>query len=97
MAIQRFASHIYRAMLPALPPRHRFRLVAIVAVLAALVCLSRSSLAQQPARTDTTPLRADYRDLAELMQKLPNIAAPAFDESRALWLGALPLACVDRL
>ena len=84
-------------MHPAPPPRHGSHFVAIVATLTALLCASRASLAQQPTRADTTPARADYRDLAELLQKLPNVAAPVFDESRALWLGALPLACLDRL
>src|SRR5262249_27172676 len=28
---------------------------------------------------------------------IPHVAPPAFDEARALWLAALPLACVDRL
>jgi hypothetical protein len=51
-------------------------------------------VAQQPR--DTT-LRADYRDLDELLQNIPNIAAPVLDESRALWLGTVPLGCLDRL
>lgn len=53
-------------------------------------------MAQQTAsRRDT--LRADYRSLDELLQKLPNISPPTIDEERALWLGALPLSCLDRL
>jgi hypothetical protein len=70
----------------------------ILAAICALACVGRSASAQQPpARPDTTPLRADYRDLAELLQKIPNVSAPALDESRALWLAALPLGCLDRL
>jgi hypothetical protein len=57
------------------------------------LAISRSVLAQGP---DTT-LRADYKDVAELLRNIPNIAPPTFDESRALWLGALPLSCLDRL
>ena len=69
-----------------------------VAALVAIACLSRPAPAQRgPARADTIPIRADYRDLGELLQKLPNVAAPTFDEARELWLGALPLACLDRL
>jgi Protein of unknown function (DUF2891) len=84
-------------MLPGRLQRHRSHLLATVVAMALLVCEGQQSLAQQPTRADTIPLRADYRDLAELLQKLPNVAAPGFDESRALWLGALPLACLDRL
>ncbi|MGH9885409.1 MAG: hypothetical protein ACREBE_07760, partial [bacterium] len=56
-------------------------------VLAAGLALAAQAGAQQPpARPDTTPLRADYRDVAELLQKLPAVSPPAFDEARALWL-----------
>jgi hypothetical protein len=48
-------------------------------------------------RADTIPPRPDYRDLNELLDKLPRVDAPALDEARGLWLGALPLACLDRL
>jgi hypothetical protein len=71
---------------------------SIVFSAAVLLAVSRSATAQQPpARTDSIPLRADYRDLNELLQKLPRVPAPSLDESRALWLGALPLSCLDRL
>lgn len=70
----------------------------------AFICLSivvglpRSAVAQQPApRRDSIPLRADYRDLAELLKNLPTVAPRPFDESLATWLGALPLSCIDRL
>ena len=73
-------------------------MLALVLALAALVGAPELALEQQPpARGDSVPLRADYRDLAELVQKLPNVAAPALDETRALWLEALPLSCLDRL
>ncbi|MGH7620437.1 MAG: DUF2891 family protein, partial [Gemmatimonadaceae bacterium] len=55
-----------------------------------------SASAQLPPR-DSVPPRADYRDLAELLQKLPVVTAPALDEARALWLAALPMSCLDRL
>jgi Protein of unknown function (DUF2891) len=64
-----------------------------------VACLSQTATAQQPpatARRDTA-LRADYRDLAELLGHLPTVAPRPFDESLALWLGALPLSCLDRL
>lgn len=47
-------------------------------------------------RADTT-LRVDYKDIAELLRNTPKVTPPALDESRALWLGALPLSCLDRL
>jgi hypothetical protein len=63
-----------------------------------VVCGSLPLLAQQPTtRRDTIPLRADYRDLSELLTHLPNVAPRALDEPLALWLGALPLSCLDRL
>src|SRR5215831_10806773 len=62
------------------------------------VCLWQAASAQQPtARRDTVALRADYRDLPELLSHLPVVAPRPFDESVALWLGALPLSCLDRL
>ena len=45
---------------------------------------------------DSTPVRADYRDLNELLQPLPSVTPPVLDETRALWLATLPLACLDR-
>jgi hypothetical protein len=76
---------------------HRLIVAAIVAMLAAGAISTALPAQQPPARTDTVPLRADFRDLNELLQKLPNVAPPDFDESRALWLEALPMACLDRL
>lgn len=72
--------------------------IATIAAWVALACVSQTARAQQPpGRADSIPLRADYRNLAELLQKIPVTPPPAFDEARALWLGALPLACLDRL
>ena len=76
--------------------RH-FRFIATIAAAIAFAGVRSTSAQQPPARTDTVPLRADYRDLAELLEKLPKVAPPVLDEPRALWLGALPLACLDRL
>jgi len=65
-----------------------------------MLCLWQPAIAQQPpptARRDTVPSRTDYRDLSELLVHLPAVAPRPFDESLALWLGALPLSCLDRL
>jgi len=79
---------------PLFPRLRRSAAVTIVT----LGCVGRSALAQRPtSRADSVPLRADYRDLNELLQKIPNVTAPSLDEPRALWLGALPLSCLDRL
>lgn len=59
----------------------------------AVMFAANSAFAQRPDST----LRADYKDVAELLRNIPNVAPPAFDEARALWLGALPLSCLDRL
>lgn len=54
--------------------------------------------AQRPgSHADSVPLRADYRDLDELLEKLPRVTAPAFDESQAVALGAIQISCLDRL
>jgi len=77
--------------------RRRFRR-PIIAALVAIAGLTQPAVAQRSAsRGDTAPLRADYRDLDELLRQLPNVTVPAFDQARALWLGALPLSCLDRL
>jgi hypothetical protein len=68
----------------------------MTAAMLALAVTAHAARAQQAPR-DTTLLRADYRDLRELLEKLPSVSPPALDETRALWLGALPLACLDRL
>ena len=67
-------------------------LPASSATAALLCCLATPAPSQRP-----TPPRADYKDLAELLQNLPDVALPALDEERALALGALPLSCLDRL
>jgi hypothetical protein len=61
----------------------------------ALASIGRAVIGQQPR--DSVPQRADYRDLNELLEKTPTVAAATLDESRALWLGALPMSCLDRL
>lgn len=65
----------------------------LVAAAALVVCdIGAPLLAQRPAADGT-----GYKNVGELLQHLPQIAPPAFDEQRALWLGALPLSCLDRL
>src|SRR4051812_3532468 len=76
---------------------HRFRFRLAVLAVAATPGVSTRMWAQQPARADTVSLRADYRDLGELLQHLPAVAVPELDQSRAIWLGSLPLSCLDRL
>ncbi len=79
-------------------PLGRSAAKAFVATCLSVLFLSPPAIAQQPAaRRDSVPLRADYRDLSDLLAHLPAVAPRAFDESLALWLGALPLSCLDRL
>ena len=74
--------------------RHTLRAAAGFCFL--LASVSSQANAQQPApRRDS--LRADYHDLGELLKHLPTVAARPLDEPLALWLGALPLSCLDRL
>jgi len=76
----------------------RLRLRVLSAAFLSLASFSSQLAAQQPLlRRDSIPLRADYRDLAELLENLPKVAPRPFDESLGLWLGALPLSCLDRL
>lgn len=80
------------------PHRRDCLRTARVALLLTLCCATSSARAQQSdTRTESTSVRADYRDIAELLEKLPRATPPVFDEARALWLGALPLGCIDRL
>lgn len=72
-------------------------LVLAAATLFSIVNAS-GSRAQRPAgRADTAAMRPDLPNLAALAATLPNITPTPFDEQRALWLGALPLSCLDRL
>jgi hypothetical protein len=69
--------------------------VAVIALAAVPAAAQRP--AARDARSDSIPLRADYRDIRELLDKLPNVAPPKFDRSDAVALGAIQLACLDRL
>lgn len=73
------------------------RLVASVMALTLASTLPPGTAQEQGRIRDAIAPRADYRDLDELLEKLPKVAPPAFDKSRVLWMGALPLACLDRL
>lgn len=68
----------------------RIKLVATTVLFACVA--GASAFAQRPATAS-----AGYETLDELLQHLPSVAPPVFDEQRALWLGALPLSCLDRL
>jgi hypothetical protein len=58
----------------------------------------RIAAAQQPPQHgDTSKARADYRNVAELLEKLPNTPEPAFDPPQAVALAAVQLSCLDRL
>jgi hypothetical protein len=70
---------------------------SILAALVAIACVSPFAAAQRAAARGDTALRADYKNLDELFAKLPVVTPPPRDESHALWLGALPLSCLDRL
>ena len=80
----------------------RSSLVKHIAVsFGAVAVLSFASLSaaaqQQRPKGDSAHLRADYRDMNELLEKLPRTNPPAFDESQAVALGAVQLSCIDRL
>jgi DUF2891 family protein len=79
--------------------RNVWRLARLFGAMAVLSMVRvPAAAAQQPRRVaDSVPLRADYRDLSELMSKLPTAAPPAFGESQAVALGAVQLPCIDRL
>jgi hypothetical protein len=92
MAIPRALPHIYRAM-----RAHRARLRLALSIFASFVVPAPLAAQQAPVRSDSTALRSDYRNIDELLRSIPKVPPPTFDEERALWLGALPLACLDRL
>jgi len=77
--------------------RARQLLRSTISVFLATIAVALPLSAQRgPAGADSA-LRADYRNLDELLAKLPSVTPPALDEAHALWLGALPLSCLDRL
>ena len=75
------------------------RIAWSLGAIALLSPLAIPAAAQRSRRTgaDSVPLRADYRNLDELLAKLPRTAAPAFDEREAVALGAIQISCLDRL
>jgi len=74
------------------------RAMQMLGVVALLALAATQAMAQRPnQRADSVPLRADYRNIDELLAKLPRVTAPAFAESDGLELGAIQLACLDRL
>src|SRR5262245_46374038 len=73
---------------------HKLAAIVLVGLAAAVL---PGAAQQTPARPDSSAARRAYANLSELLESLPSVAAPAFNEERALWLGSLPLACLDRL
>jgi hypothetical protein len=79
--------------------RHSARLLrrSTIGVIFTSIAVALPLPAQRGRAGTDSALRADYRDLGELLSKLPTVAPPPLDEARALWLDALPLSCLDRL
>ena len=69
----------------------------LVAICLSMASLSGPATAQEPTARRDTSLRADYKDLSDLLAHIPAVAPRSLDEPLALWLGALPLSCLDRL
>src|SRR5690348_10719347 len=82
---------------PIVVSRHVARVLALGTI--ALLSVVTADLPAQRTRqgADSVPLRADYRDIGELLAKLPKVAPPAFNESDGVELGAIQLSCLDRL
>lgn len=73
-------------------------IAALVVTLLLMAGDASALFAQQSTQdTDSALVRGDYRDINELLQKLPNPAPPSFDKVRAVELGAIQLSCIDRL
>lgn len=79
--------------------RHLMRRITwALGTISLLSLIATQAEAQRPRqRADSVPLRADYRDIDELLAKLPRVAPPAFTESDGVALGAIQLSCLDRL
>ena len=74
------------------------RPLALAAATAFSILHASALHSQRPiGRADTTAMRPDLPNLAALAAALPSVTLAPFDEQRALWLGALPLSCLDRL
>jgi hypothetical protein len=82
---------------PIFVSRHALPVLVLGAI--ALVSLFTADLSAQRSRqrADSVPLRADYRDIDELLAKLPRVAPPTFGERDGVELGAIQLSCLDRL
>jgi Protein of unknown function (DUF2891) len=57
---------------------------------------SHETNAQQGRGMDAGGVSAPIKDLEGLYRSLPNASMPVLDESNALFLAAMPLACLDR-
>jgi hypothetical protein len=75
---------------------HHYRTALKMLIASIGLTLRLLPVAAQAPRADSAG-RREFKDLNELLAHLPNVSRPVFDERRALWLGSLPLACLDRL
>ncbi len=74
------------------------RVLRALAALAGIAVATGTAAAQQaPTRPDSASAHAAYGSLDALLASLPEVAPPPFDMERALWLGSLPLACLDQM
>jgi len=73
----------------------RFRLPLTMVALCLAVSTGVRSAQQMPG-SGVTPARGTFKDLDALLKSLPAPAPPVLDDSQALWLATMPLACLDR-
>src|SRR5690348_7915755 len=62
------------------------------AALIALTLIATTTVAAAQ-QTNSTPVKVD---LKPLIDSLPRATAPVLNESQALWLATMPLACLDK-
>jgi len=75
------------------PRRDRFLVVSLLVLIAGVTGTARQA-PQAPKDPSAAP---SFADLGALLASLPNPAPPRFDEPRAQWFAAPPLACLDDL
>jgi DUF2891 family protein len=67
--------------------------------IATLICLlaqAANGAAQQSGAHAPVTAAPAYKDLNALYTSLPSATAPVLDQSQAMWLTTMPLACIDR-
>ncbi len=63
-----------------------------------MVASALPAAAQQPTSVlDSTRTQSSYPSVSALLSSLPKVTPPPFATEQALWVGSLPLSCLDQM